>query len=68
MINKGYAKPYSKYYCEALTEYQLLKFLAKFGNKGLYNSVATFCRFGLQILWSHLWSQLKSGYDYIITA
>ncbi len=42
MINAGYAKPYCKYYCEALSEYQRLNFLAKASNKGLYNSVSTF--------------------------
>ena len=42
MINEGYAKPYDKYYCEALNAYQNLNFLAKSSGKGLYNVVNTF--------------------------
>lgn len=42
MINEGYAKPYGKYYCEALNAHQNLNFIAKSSNKGLYKVVNTF--------------------------
>lgn len=42
MINEGYAKPYEKYYCEALPEYQISNASAKTNKKGLYNLVTTF--------------------------
>lgn len=42
MIMEGYAKPYSKYYCEALPVYQTLNFTARQEGKGLYSKTATF--------------------------
>lgn len=42
MINEGYAKPYDKYYCEALPEYQKLNTFAKAGQRGLYKTVSVF--------------------------
>lgn len=42
MINEGYAKPYSKYYCKALASYQVINFEAKQQKRGLYSAVNTF--------------------------
>lgn len=42
MINDGYAKPYSKYYCEALSEYQKLNTFARTNQRGLYQLVSNF--------------------------
>lgn len=42
MINEGYAKPYDKYYCEALPEYQKINTFAKAGQRGLYQTVSVF--------------------------
>jgi micrococcal nuclease len=42
MINEGYAKPYSKYYCKALSTYQIINFEAKQGKRGLYSAVDSF--------------------------
>lgn len=42
MIKEGYAKPYDKYYCEALPEYQKLNTFAKAGQRGLYQTVSVF--------------------------
>lgn len=42
MINDGYAKPYSKYYCEALSEYQKLNTFARANQRGLYQLVSNF--------------------------
>ena len=42
MIAEGYAKPYSRYYCSELTNYQLLNMKAKNERKGLYGIVDNF--------------------------
>jgi micrococcal nuclease len=42
MINEGYAKPYDKYYCEALPEYQKINTFAKAGQRDLYKTVSVF--------------------------
>lgn len=42
MIREGYAKPYSRYYCNALPIYQVINFEAKQQKKGLYSEVDTF--------------------------
>jgi micrococcal nuclease len=42
MISEGYAKPYSKYYCQALPTYQVINFEAKQEKRGLYNAVNSF--------------------------
>jgi len=42
MIAEGYAKPYSRYYCSELTNYQLLNMKAKNERKGLYGIVENF--------------------------
>jgi len=42
LIKEGYAKPYNKYYCSALSCYQQLHLLAKQNNKGLYSLTPTF--------------------------
>ncbi len=42
MITEGYAKPYKKYYCEALTEYQKLNTFARKERRGLYQKVSIF--------------------------
>lgn len=42
MIAEGYAKPYSRYYCSNLTNYQILNMKAKNERKGLYGIVANF--------------------------
>ncbi len=42
MINEGYAKPYDKYYCEALPKYQKINTFAKAGQRGLYQTVSIF--------------------------
>lgn len=42
MINEGYAKPYDKYYCEALPEYQKINIFVKAGQRGLYQTVSIF--------------------------
>ena len=42
MITEGYAKPYDRYYCEALSEYQQLNLTAKTNLKGLYKKVDFF--------------------------
>ena len=42
MINEGYAKPYDKYYCEALSEYQKLNTFVREEQRGLYQIVSVF--------------------------
>ena len=42
MINEGYAKPYEKYYCEALIAYQKLNTFAREERRGLYQKVSVF--------------------------
>ncbi len=42
MIAEGYAKPYSRYYCSELTNYQILNMKAKNERKGLYEIVDNF--------------------------
>ena len=42
LISEGYAKPYSRYYCSELTNYQVLNMKAKKERKGLYGVVEVF--------------------------
>ena len=42
MIAEGYAKPYSRFYCCELTNYQILNMKAKNEKKGLYEIVDNF--------------------------
>lgn len=42
MINTGYAKPYEKYWCKALGEYQVLNNFARNNRRGLYQLVERF--------------------------
>lgn len=42
MIAEGYAKPYSRFYCSELTNYQILNMKAKNEKKGLYGIVEYF--------------------------
>ncbi|MGB4815881.1 MAG: thermonuclease family protein, partial [Ferruginibacter sp.] len=42
LIRAGYAKPYSKYYCKALSTYQVINFEAKQEKRGLYSVVNSF--------------------------
>ena len=42
MIAEGYAKPYSRFYCSELTNYQILNMKAKNEKKGLYEMVSDF--------------------------
>ena len=42
MIAEGYAKPYSRFYCSELTNYQILNKKAKNERKGLYEVVDVF--------------------------
>ncbi len=42
MITEGYAKPYSRYYCRELTNYQILNIKARNERKGLYGIVDNF--------------------------
>lgn len=42
MIEDGFAKPYSRYFCKALPEYQQLNIFAKLNRKGLYERVPEF--------------------------
>ena len=42
LISEGYAKPYSRYYCSELTNYQVLNMKAKKERKGLYGMVIDF--------------------------
>jgi micrococcal nuclease len=42
MIAEGYAKPYSRYYCHELSNYQILNRKAKNERKGLYGIVDNF--------------------------
>lgn len=42
MIIEGYAKPYSRYYCEALPLLQQLHFTAKMSKVGLFNLIPSF--------------------------
>ncbi len=42
MIAEGYAKPYSRFYCSELTNYQILNMKARNEKKGLYGIVDYF--------------------------
>jgi len=42
MIKEGFAKPYSRYYCEALADFQQINIFAKSNRKGLYQTVNDF--------------------------
>lgn len=42
MIAEGYAKPYSRFYCSELTNYQILNMKAKNEKRGLYDMVHDF--------------------------
>jgi micrococcal nuclease len=42
LIREGYAKPYSRYYCEALPEFQAIAFTAKIQKRGLFE-IAPVC-------------------------
>ncbi len=42
MVAEGYAKPYSRFYCRELTNYQILNMKAKKEKKGLYSIVEDF--------------------------
>lgn len=42
MIVDGFAKPYNRYFCKALPEYQQLNIFAKLNRKGLYERVPEF--------------------------
>lgn len=42
MVTEGYAKPYNRFYCSELTNYQVLNMKAKNEKKGLYNEVEYF--------------------------
>ena len=42
MVAEGYAKPYSRFYCSELTNYQILNMKAKNEKRGLYNIVDSF--------------------------
>lgn len=42
MITEGYAKPYNRFYCEELTNYQILNMKAKNEKKGLYRIINSF--------------------------
>ena len=42
MVAEGYAKPYDRYYCRELTNYQILNMKAKKEKKGLYEMVSDF--------------------------
>ncbi len=42
LIRAGYAKLYSKYYCNALSAYQIINFKAKQEKRGLYSAVDSF--------------------------
>ena len=39
MVTEGYAKPFDRYYCSELTNYQILNLIAKNERKGLYSIV-----------------------------
>ena len=42
LVSEGYAKPYSRYYCCELTNYQILNIKAKNEKKGLYSLVENY--------------------------
>ena len=42
LVSEGYAKPYSRFYCRELTNYQILNMKAKKEKKGLYSIVEDF--------------------------
>jgi len=42
MVAEGYAKPFDRYYCRELTNYQILNMKAKMERKGLYALVDKF--------------------------
>ncbi len=42
MVAEGYAKPYSRFYCSELTNYQILNMKAKNEKRGLYEVVNDF--------------------------
>ena len=42
LVAEGYAKPYSRFYCSELTNYQILNMKAKSEKRGLYEMVDNF--------------------------
>ena len=42
MIIEGFAKPFNKYYCKALAEYQQVSFSARSQRKGIFGLVSNF--------------------------
>jgi micrococcal nuclease len=42
MIKEGFAKPYSRYYCEALSEFQRFSLEARVEKRGFYKDVPVF--------------------------
>ncbi len=42
IIKEGFAKPYSRHYCEVLSEFQTIAFTAKIQKKGLFEIVPIF--------------------------
>ena len=42
LVSEGYAKPYNRYYCSELTNYQILNMKAMNEKKGLYGVVESF--------------------------
>jgi micrococcal nuclease len=42
MISEGYAKPYSKYYCEALRDFQIINTFVRNNRRGNYKTVSVF--------------------------
>ncbi len=42
MITEGYAKPYDKYWCTALSDYQIMNSFARNNGRGLYQLVERF--------------------------
>ena len=42
MVSEGYAKPFDRYYCRELTNYQIQNMKAKNERKGLYAFVDRF--------------------------
>ena len=42
MIEKGYAKPYNKFFCSELSKYQILHNQARKGKRGLFKKIKNF--------------------------
>ena len=42
MISEGHAKPYSKYYCEALKDFQIINTFVRNNRRGHYKTVSVF--------------------------